>query len=167
MKLFNLDLITNIILPGLWGSTAWSILIALVVGVSVGGIIGAIRRRLKQTLLPAIAGSFLGTMLLGMLPILSVPGIVGGGAYGGILILFIATFTVPVGAIGGAVSGSLLGTELLRKYGQKLALILLAGTYSFMTLVIYTSVTLHCSRPNTLPLYCSQAGYPERSRPGH
>lgn len=162
MRLFNLELLGNIILPGLLSSTIWSALIALVAGSVVGAIVGAIRHNVKQTLLPAIAGSFFGTMVFCLLPIYSVPGIVGGGPYGGIWIMFIAMMTLPVGAIGGAIAGSLVGPTLYKEQQKKVLLGLLAGTYAMMTLVMFASISLHCSRRNTLPDYCAQAGYPHQ-----
>lgn len=160
----NLDLIQNIILPGLLGSSVWSAVIAIVVGTVVGLIIGAIKRRFRQisigqTVLSAISGCFFGTMLIFMLPILSTPGVVGGGAYGGIWILQLSVIALPVGAIGGAVIGSLVGIQLFKKYNQRLALLLLVGTYTFMAIVSYTTIAAHCSKQNTLPNYCSKAGY--------
>ena len=164
MRILNLDLLKNIILPGLLGSSVWSALIAIVVGSVIGLIIGAIKRHFRQasigpTMLSAIAGCFFGTMLLFMLPILSTPGVVGGGAYGGIWILQLAVFALPVGAIGGSIIGGLAGVPLFKKYNRRLALLLLVGTYSFMAIVSYTTISAHCSKKNTLPDYCSQAGY--------
>ncbi|MBF2029062.1 MAG: hypothetical protein IGS48_20260 [Oscillatoriales cyanobacterium C42_A2020_001] len=162
MRILNPELFGNIILPGLLGSTLWSVPIAIVIGTVVGSIIGAFRKQMKRTILPAIAGSFFGTMLLTMLPIYATPGIVGGGAYGGIIIMFIATVTLPIGAIGGAIAGSFWGVNLFKHDKQHQAVLLLLGTYCVMALVIYTSVSLQCSRRNTLPLYCESAGYPSQ-----
>lgn len=164
MRILNPELFGNIILPGLLGSTLWSVPIAIVVGTVVGSIIGAFRKQVKPTILPAIAGSFFGTMLISMLPIYATPGIVGGGAYGGIIIMFIAMVTLPVGAIGGAIVGSTIGLNVFKRDKRHQALLLLAGTYCVMALVIYTSVSLQCSRRNTLPLYCESAGYPPQWR---
>lgn len=99
-------------------------------------------------------------MIVCMLPILSTPGIVGGGAYGGLIIMLIASITLPIGALGGAIVGSLIGPEQTKAQQKKLLAMLLGGTYLCMGLVIFTSISLHCSRPNTLPDYCTKAGYP-------
>lgn len=169
MRILNLDLLKNIILPGLLGSSIWSALIAIAVGVVVGLIVGLIQRRLRQTpvqqaIFPAIVGCFVGTMLICMLPILAIPGIVGGGPYGGIWIMVIATFTLPIGAIGGAILGGTTGKQLFKKQNRRFALLVLAGTYSFMAIVIYGSASVHCSQRNTLPDYCTDAGYPPAYR---
>lgn len=162
MRLFNPELFGNIILPGLLSSTIWSAFIAIIVGTVVGGVVGAIRQRFRQTLLPAIAGSFFGTMLVCLLPIYAFPGIVGGGPYGGIWIMAIAMVTLPIGALGGAIAGSLIGEKFYSKQQKKGLLWLLLGTYLIMALVMFTTITLHCSRRNTLPDYCARAGYPHR-----
>ena len=159
MPWFNLNIVGKLILPGLLGSSAWSAVIAVVVGGVIGSIIGLIKRKLRYTVLPAIAGCFLGTMLICMMPILSTPGIVGGGAYGGIVILMIAVYTLPVGAIGGAIAGSVVGLSLSQARQRKLGLRLFVLTYGIMALVIYTSVTFHCIRPNQTPMYCAEAGF--------
>jgi len=164
LRLFNPELLGNIIVPGLLSSTLWSTVIALVVGTIVGAIVGAIRHQVRQTIAGAIAGSFFGTMLFCLLPIYSVPGIVGGGPYGFIWIMFIAMMTLPVGAIGGAIAGSVIGFRLYKEQQKKVVLLMLLGTYLVMTLVMFSSITLHCSRRNTLPDYCARAGYPHRKQ---
>lgn len=161
MKLLNPDLFSQIILPGLLSSTIWSAIIAVVVGIVVGTIVGAMQGKVRRTLLPAIAGSFFGTMLLCLLPIYAFPGIVGGGGYGGIWILAIAVVTLPVGAIGGAIVGSLQGEQIYLKQQKKGLLWMLLGTYLIMAGVMFTTITVHCSRRNTLPDYCARAGYPD------
>lgn len=169
MRILNFDLLKNIILPGLLESSIWSALIAIAAGTVIGLIMSVIKRRtrqitIRQTVLSAISGCFIGTMLITMLPILATPGLVGGGPYAGILIMMIVTFTLPVSAIAGSIVGSFEGRYLFGKNKQRLALLLLAGTYSFMAMVIYTTVSFHCSRQNTLPDYCTKAGYPPVDR---
>lgn len=164
LRIFNPDLVGNIILPGLLGTTVWSAIIAIAVGTVVGLIAGAIKRKPKQTILPAIAGSFFGSMVVCMLPILAIPGIVGGGAYGGIIIMGIVMVALPIGSIGGAIAGSMAGLEYGKQQQRKMALNILVGTYLGMALVIFASASFHCSRPNTLPDYCTQAGYPRHIR---
>ena len=159
MTALNFDLILKVILPSLIGSSLWSALIAIAIGTIVGLAIGAIRHRIKRTILPAIAGCFFGTMLICMLPIVSTPGIVGGGAYGGLVILTMAVFLLPLGSICGAVAGSIWGLNLFQKRKQRVGLIVLALTYSIMVIVMYTRITLTCSNSNQLPLYCSEAGF--------
>lgn len=168
MRILNFDLFKNIILPGLLETTVWSALIAIAVGTVIGLIIGAIKRRtrqtaIRQTILSAISGCFIATMLITMLPILATPGLLGGGPSAGILIMMIVTFTLPVSAIGGSLVGGLKGIQFLKKYHQRSTLWLLAGTYAFMTIVTYTTVSIHCSSRNTLPLYCTTAGYPSQA----
>jgi hypothetical protein len=155
----NFDLILKVILPSLIGSSLWSALIAIAIGTIVGLVIGAIRHRIKRTILPAIVGCFFGTMLICMLPIVSTPGIVGGGAYGGLAILTMAVFLLPLGSICGAVAGSIWGLNLFQKRKQQVGLIMLALTYSIMVIVMYTRITLTCSHSNQLALYCSEAGF--------
>lgn len=155
----NFDLILKVILPSLIGSSLWSALTGIVIGTIVGLVIGAIKHRIKRTILPAIIGCFFGTMLICMLPIVSTPGIVGGGAYGGLVILSMAVFLLPLGSIGGAVAGSTWGLNLSQKRKQQVGLIMLAVTYSIMVIVMYTRITLVCNNSNQLPLYCSEAGF--------
>ena len=165
MTALNFDLILKFILPGLISSSLWSALIAIAIGTIVGLVIGAIRHRIKRTILPAIAGCFFGTMLICMLPILSTPGIVGGGPYGGLVILTMAVFLLPLGSIGGALAGSIWGLNLFQKRKQRVSLILLAMTYSIMVIVMYTRITLTCSNSNQFPLYCSEAGFSSSDTP--
>lgn len=163
MVTVNFDLISKIILLGLFNGSALSALIATLLGTIVGLIIGAIKHSLKRTILPAIVGCFFGTMLICMLPIFSTPGIVGGGAYGGLVVLSMAVFLLPLGAIGGAVAGSLIGLNLSRKRQQQLVLVLLAVTYIFMPVVMYSRITSHCINSNQTPMYCSEVGFPAQS----
>lgn len=137
-----------------------SALTAIVVGTIVGLIIGAIKHSMKRAILPAIVGCFFGTMLICILPIFSTPGIVGGGAYGGLVVISMAVFLLPLGAVGGAVAGGIMGLILSRKRQQQLGLVLLVVTYCFMPVVMYSRITSHCINFNQTPMYCSEVGFP-------
>ena len=164
MKLLNWDLLRNIILPQLFGATLWSVALAIAIGTVVGLSVGAVRRKVKQSMLPAIVGSFFGIMLFCMLPILGTPGIVGGGPYGALIIMMIAIPTLPVGSIGGAIAGITIATHFSKPRQKQLLGIALLGTYTVMIGILFLMISFHCSRPNTLPDYCAQAGYPGRYR---
>lgn len=160
MTAVNFNLILKEILPSLIHISLWSAFIAIAIGTVIGLVIGAFKHRIKRTILPAIVGCFFSTMLICMLPIASTPGIVGGGAYGGLVILSMAVFLLPLGSICGAIAGSILGLTLSQRRKQQVGLIMLAATYSIMVIVMYTRITQTCSNPNQLPLYCSEAGFP-------
>ncbi|MCP9817272.1 hypothetical protein KBY76_11460 [Synechococcus sp. GreenBA-s] len=92
-------------LPKLLRMTVLSALVGGVVGAVVGGIAGRLRRSRPRGLGPSLAGSFLGVLLAGLLPIEANPASLIGGPYAGIWFLAMAVLFVPAGALAGAVLG--------------------------------------------------------------
>lgn len=142
---FNVYLILDIVLSRLLITSFFSVLIAMIIGGVVGVVARIISRHKKPTILPAIVGSFFGTMLIAMLPIWSTPGLSGGGGLGALTIIQMAIQLVPLGAIGGAVVGIVCGVKLSQKRKKQVVLMMLAVTYSMIAITIYTRFTLHCN----------------------
>ncbi len=90
----------------------WSFSIGLVVGGVIGLVIGVIKRRIKLALLPAIFGSFWGTLTIAFIPLFSIPGLVNGGAYAGIYVLAMLIVLVPIGSVAGGLLGGIAGPQL-------------------------------------------------------
>ncbi|AIE75010.1 MULTISPECIES: hypothetical protein [unclassified Synechocystis] len=87
----------------------WSLSISLIVGGAIGLIIGIIKKRIKFILLPAILGSFLGTLIIAFIPLFSIPELVNGGAYAGVFVLPTLIVLVPFGSIVSGILGGLSG----------------------------------------------------------
>lgn len=150
--MINWNIILYWTLPGIFNSTLVSAAAALGVGGVIGLIAGAISHRFKLAVLSGIAGSFLGTMLIAMLPILSQPNLFGSG-YGGIVLMFFAMTLIPIGSISGALAGLLAGFKLSPRRRQKLFLILLICIYTLIALASYGRKFLACAEfPGDL--YC-------------
>ncbi len=126
-------------------SSIFSVLIAIIIGGIVGLLARTISRHKHLTILPAIMGAFFGTMLIAMLPILSKPGLSGGGGLGALTIIQMAIFLVPPGAVCGAVAGTICGLKLSQKLKEQAFLVMLAVTYSIIAITIYTRFTLYCN----------------------
>ena len=139
----NVSLILYVVLPALIKGSMVSGMIAIPVGGLIGLIAGARSRQIKRTLLPAIVGSFFGTLLIAILPIVSYPELTGGG-YSGILLLLMLAVLVPLGAIAGALFGCLYGPKLPRLRQKRVLLILLIASYSLIAIVTYVRFSLHC-----------------------
>ena len=140
----NINIILNSVLPGLIGGSIISAVVAVLVGGLIGLIAGARSRQTKRILTPTIIGSFFGTMLIAMLPIMSEAQLWGGG-YAGILLMFMALFLIPTGAIAGALIGCSYGMKLAQRHDiKKIMLLLSLATYSLTAIVIYVRYSLHC-----------------------
>lgn len=104
----------------------WSLSVGLVVGGVIGLIFGIVNHCLKLTLLPAIFGSFLGTLAIAFVPLFSIPGLVNGGGYAGVYVLALLVVLVPIGSIAGGIAGSMAGSQrskLVRRRTLGLALL--------------------------------------------
>ena len=125
---------------------------AMVAGGIIGLIAGARSRQIKRTMTPTIIGSFFGTMLIAILPLVSEAQLWGGG-YSGILLMLMAFFLIPTGSITGALVGSSYGVKLAQRRDiKKLLLIMAIATYSLIVAVTYIRFWLHCLR---YAWYCS------------
>lgn len=150
--LFNPNIILNSVLPGLIGGSIISAVAAIIVGSIIGLIAGARSRQFKRTVTPTIIGSFFGTMLIAMLPIMSEAQLWGGG-YAGIVLMLVAFFLIPTGSVTGALIGCSYGLQLAQRHNiKKILLIMLVATYSLGAVVIYIRYWLHCL---SFAWYCS------------
>ena len=86
---FNPSVVLNHALFGLIQGSIVSAAAAIVVGGIIGLIAGARSQQIKRTMTPTIIGSFFGTMLIAILPLVSEAQLWGGG-YGGILQMLLA-----------------------------------------------------------------------------
>lgn len=163
--LLNTDLLFNLILPQVLGSTIWGLGLAIALGGSIGLIMSLFTRKPAKTVPPAIFGCFFAVMLGCLLPIISTPGIVGGGPYGGIIIFFLLSVLLPPSCIIGSILGYVFRDKFAHIPLRRRLLLLLLGTYAVMGLGMYVRITVHCLRPNTVPLYCSEAGFPNSLYP--
>jgi hypothetical protein len=149
---FNPSIVLNHALSGLIGGSIVSATAAIVVGGIIGLIAGARSRQIKRTMTPTIIGSFFGTMLIAILPLVSEAQLWGGG-YGGILLMFMAFFLIPTGSITGALVGFSYGLKLAQRRNIKtILLIMVISTYSLITVVTYIRFWFHCLRYDW---YCS------------
>lgn len=141
---FNVYLIFDTVVSRLIFSSIFSAAIAVV----IGGVIGLLARKISHhnqpTILPAIIGAFFGTMLIAMLPMLSTPGLSGGGGLGALTIIQMGIFLVPLGVICGAVAGIICGLRLSQKRKQQVLVMMMILTYSIIAIAIYTRFTLYC-----------------------
>ncbi|MBM0740853.1 hypothetical protein JOY44_04345 [Phormidium sp. CLA17] len=137
MDFINIDFLLSAVLPKLIKGTFLSLVVGAVVGGIVGLIIGTIAKRKSKTFFPALFGSFLGTLLLAFLPVLANRELDSGGAYGLLTVLNLWVVLMPLGSIGGAIAGSLLGLELSSKRQQQVLWISLGLAYSIMIIGIY------------------------------
>jgi WD40 repeat protein len=131
MNYLNLDVFFETVLPRLLWMTLVSFVIGSAVGAAVGGIaklIGRIGRLDKDSAQPkrwviyaAMFGSFIGMLLICMLPILASPGslMLGRDMYAGHWAMILFMMLSPIGSILGAVVGALLGAKLPARIKQK------------------------------------------------
>jgi WD40 repeat protein len=137
MNFINFEYLLTVILPQLFSGTVISLVIGSIVGSVIGLVFGRITRRTKATLVPAILGSSLGTLLFAMLPILSEPSLRNAGAYGGLVVLSMLVVGGVPGSIIGAIVGSVWGLKVPQRLKKRLLWIILASIYSLMSIVIY------------------------------
>ncbi|MEH2240494.1 hypothetical protein [Nostoc sp.] len=142
---FNVYLIFDTVLSRLIFSSIFSVVIAILIGGVIGLLARTISHHNQRTILPAIIGAFFGIMLIAMLPILSTPGLSGGGGLGALTIIQMAIFLVPLGVVCGAVAGIICGLKLSQKRKEQVFLVMLAVTYSIIAITIYTRFTLYCN----------------------
>ena len=141
---FNSSVVLSHAVSGLIGGSIVSAAAAIVVGGIIGLIAGARSRQIKRTMTPTIIGSFFGTMLIAILPLVSEAQFWGSG-YGGILLMLLAFGLVPTGSITGALVGCTYGLKLAQKPNRRQMLLrILIGTYSLITIVTYIRFWLHC-----------------------
>jgi len=141
---FNPNVVLSHAISGLIGGSIVSAVAAIVVGGIIGLIAGARSRQIKRTMTPTIIGSFFGTMLIAILPLVSEAQLWGGG-YGGIILMLLASFLIPTGSITGALVGCSYGLKLAQRRDiKKILLIMLIATYSIGAVVIYVRYWLHC-----------------------
>ena len=140
MNQINFKFILTFILPKLLQATLLSAVVGLIVGGIVGLIVGAIAKRKKDTIIPSIIGSCIGTMLLGMMPIFASPESYIGGAYAGIGILVKMVTLIPAGSILGGVVGGICGLKLASRFQSRFTIIGLIVTYSIMVISLYINL---------------------------
>src|SRR6476469_8674362 len=134
---FNANVVLSHAISGLIGGSIVSAVAAIVVGGIIGLIAGARSRQIKRTMTPTIIGSFFGTMLIAILPLVSEAQLWGGG-YGGIILMLVAFFLIPTGSITGALVGCTYGLKLAQRHNKrKILLNLLIGTYLLIAIVTY------------------------------
>lgn len=141
MNLINFEFIFDFILLQVLQATLVSVVIALIVGSIVGFIVGKIARRKKNTIIPRILGSFIGT-LLAMTPILVSPHTYDyyrdpfTSLWLGLLIITL----IPAGSIIGSVIGGICGLKLAPRLKQRFTIISLIATYTIMVISTYISL---------------------------
>lgn len=170
MNLINFEFIFTFILPKLIYATLISLVIGAVVGGIVGLIMGKINRRMKDTLIPAMLGSFIGMMLLAMIPIFASPDTYVGGPFGGLAIMLKFIVVAPIGSIIGGVVGGICGLKLSPQFKPRFTLIGLIFTYSVMLISIYATlaplpfqfVKLSGQEQNFLPNIGKIIGYEQK-----
>ncbi|RCJ30799.1 hypothetical protein A6769_32475 [Nostoc punctiforme NIES-2108] len=140
LNLINFEFIVTFILPKLIYATLISLIIGAVVGGIIGLIMGKISRRMKDVLIPAMLGSFLGMMLLAMIPIFASPATYIGGPFGGLSIFLHFIVVAPIGSIIGSVVGGICGLKLSLQLKARLTLIGLIFTYGVMVISIYVTL---------------------------
>ncbi|AUT00286.1 hypothetical protein CLI64_07755 [Nostoc sp. CENA543] len=140
MNWINFEFIFTFILPKLIYATFISAVIGAVVGGVIGLIMGKISRRMKETLIPAMLGSFIGMMLLAMIPIFASPSTYIGGPFGGLSILLQFIVVAPAGSIIGGVVGGICGLKLSPQFKPRFTLIGLIFTYSVMLISMYVTL---------------------------
>lgn len=151
MNYFNLDTLLQFVVPKLLTMTLVSFAIGSVVGAVVGWLATLVWRRTQQSkdpsrsrrwlINPAIAGSFIGMLLIGMLPIQANPASLVGGPYSGLWFLIMFVMLAPLGSISGAIIGAIIGASPPTRIKlPKLMAIALLVTYLFCASVLYVGL---------------------------
>ncbi|MCP9850391.1 WD40 repeat domain-containing protein [Cyanobium sp. Morenito 9A2] len=126
MDAFSAGALLQLVLPRLLTMT----LVSFVVGSAVGAVVGAlatlIGRRAQRgqpspsprrwLIKPAIAGSFLGMLLIGTLPIQANPASRVGGPYGALWAMVLFALLAPTGALAGAGLGAWIGVRPPKRF---------------------------------------------------
>lgn len=166
---FNPDFIVDILLPKLLRMTIIGFIIASV----VGGVVGLTARpkKLPQNgdrngaILASIYGAFIGTMLIGLLPIEAFAVNLQGIAWGGLLLLFFFAALLLIGPIVGSILG--LKNRQILQSGMKIKALGILLTYLLVILTIYlflvpTQLVIGKPNPNAddpLPIIARISGY--------
>jgi DNA-binding beta-propeller fold protein YncE len=163
MNYLNLDFFFNTVLPRLLTMTLVSFVFGGAVGAVVGWIAKLIGRRQQRdqdsvqpkrwVIYAAMFGSFIGMLLICMLPIQTNPASLIGGPYSGIWLMIMFIMLAPIGSILGAVVGAVLGAKLPDRVKQpRLAGIVLLLSYVICIIVLYLGLApppLAISTPQT------------------
>jgi membrane protein YqaA with SNARE-associated domain len=168
------DFFFETVLPRLLTMTV----VSFVIGSFVGAIVGAIARQIGQRRDPAsvqpqhgvvyraMFGSFIGMLLICMLPILANPTSLSSGSFSGLSFLLQLILLAPLGSILGAVVGILLGAKLPTRLQQpKWAGMVLLVSYLICTVALYLGlapppVTFSTPRTNgPFPVVTQIKGY--------
>jgi WD40 repeat protein len=172
----DIDFFLEVVVPKLIVSTITSILIALAIGGIFGIVVDLIRRKKARSAglsLPprlvflAMLGCFIGTMLIGFLPILVDRNSLNGGAYYGLWLYIQLITLVPIGAISGVTLGCWMGASWRRKFNLRNISIALGVVYLVMSMAIYGALvqpTPHFSKSasgasNSSPIVAEISGY--------
>ncbi|MCM1982973.1 WD40 repeat domain-containing protein [Lyngbya confervoides] len=176
MSYLNLDFFLNTVLPKLLTMTLVSFVIGSVTGAVIGWIVKLIGRRRQRdqdsiqpkrwVLTAAMFGSFIGMLLIGMLPIQASPASLIGGPYSGIWLMMMVILLAPTGSILGAVVGAVLGAQLPARINPlKLAAIVTLVSYLICIVALYLGlapppVTISPSQTNSpFPVVAQIQGY--------
>lgn len=121
MDAFSFAALLVLVLPKLLTMTLVSFVVGSVVGTVVGALATLIWRRSQRgkptppsrrwLIKPAIAGSFIGTLLIGTLPIQANPASLVGGPYGALWMVWMGALLVPGGSLLGASLGAVIGAK--------------------------------------------------------
>ncbi len=121
MDAFSLGALLTLLLPRLLTMTLGSFVVGSVVGTVVGALATLIWRRSQRgkptppsrrwLIKPSIAGSFLGMLLIGTLPIQANPASLVGGPYGALWMMGMLALLVPSGSLLGAILGAVIGAH--------------------------------------------------------
>jgi hypothetical protein len=151
MSYLNLDAFLKFVLPKLLTMTLISFVIGSVVGAVVGWLATFILRRRQRgkalslprrsLIEPAIFGSFIGMLLIGILPIEANPASLIGGPYSGLWFLMMFVMLAPLGSISGAIVGVIVGSKQFTSINQqKLMGVILLLAYLFSASVLYVGL---------------------------
>ncbi|WP_411876291.1 WD40 repeat domain-containing protein [Vulcanococcus limneticus] len=152
----DLDTLLRLVLPKLLFMTVLSAVVGGVVGAVVAGIVSLLRRSRPGAVGPAVWGSFLGVLLVGLLPIEANPASLIGGPYAGLWFLSMALLFVPVGAVGGALLGMLaIGHPRARLRGPRALAALTLGAYALSAVVLTLTLS-----PPAITIRTPQPGGP-------
>ncbi len=105
----SLRMLVSTVLPQVMVGSIIALMIGIPVGGIIGHIVGAIFRRKEATVIPAVLASSLGVLIVAVLPVISQPGFLDGGAYAAILLRVVLFLLIPLGAIVGGIVGSIFG----------------------------------------------------------
>lgn len=167
--LSSLKMIISTVLPQVVVGSLLSLVVGIPIGGTIGHLFGAIFRRRDVTVIPAILGSSLGVLIIVILPILSQPSMMDGGAYSAILMRIVLLILLPLGSIGGGIVGSIFGLIFANRLRPRagwasflaIYVILIAGFYlkdlPAPSLATLDELPLVSTIPNDQPFFCCMA----------